>query len=163
MKLLFRHFVLLAVMLGLAGQSAAFAATPCPAMQMEQGSAPSSSMAGMPDCDMSQHKTDPHKSDDGSAPCKEMTPRCLAMAVRGPCGSRYAVANHPGTAPRREPQSLAHNASSAGAQHRARSRSPFPPWLNPLRWATERSLAASLRLSEEFPWTGLVRLRSQLP
>ena len=32
-------------------------------------------MAGMPDCAMGQHK-----SDNGSAPCKDMTPGCLAMA-----------------------------------------------------------------------------------
>ena len=32
-------------------------------------------MAGMPDCAMGQHK-----SDNGSTPCKDMTPGCLAMA-----------------------------------------------------------------------------------
>ena len=72
MKLLFRHLLLLGVILGLAGQGVAFASSPCAEMQMEQ--ATSGSMARMPDCDMSQHK--PGK---GLAPCKEMTPGCLAM------------------------------------------------------------------------------------
>ena len=40
---------------------------------MEQ--AMSGPMAGMPDCGMGQHKPD-----NGPAPCKDMTPGCLAMA-----------------------------------------------------------------------------------
>lgn len=75
MKFLFRHLLLLGVLLGLAGQGVAFAAAPCDVMQMEQVSAVSVPMAGMPDCDMGQHK-----SDKGSIPCKDMTPGCLAMA-----------------------------------------------------------------------------------
>ena len=73
MKFLFRHFLLLGVIFGLAGQSVAFASSPCAEMQKEQ--AMSEPMAGMPDCAMGQHK-----SDNGTAPCKDMTPGCLAMA-----------------------------------------------------------------------------------
>ncbi|MDL2352046.1 MAG: hypothetical protein QFC78_04280 [Pseudomonadota bacterium] len=72
MKFLFRHLLLLGVILGLAGQGVAFASSPCAEMQKEQ--AMSGPMAGMPDCAMGQHK-----SDNGSAPCKDMTPGCLAM------------------------------------------------------------------------------------
>ena len=77
MKFLFRHLLLLGVILGLAGQSVAFASSPCAEMQKEQAisAAMAGPMAGMPDCDMGQHK-----SDTGSAPCKDMTPGCLAMA-----------------------------------------------------------------------------------
>ena len=84
-------------------------------------------MAGMPDCAMGQHK--PEKQ---LVPCKDMTPGCLAIAG---CVALVAVGRlSPATqAPRSsEPQSLAYNASSAWAQYRARSRFPFPPWLNPL-------------------------------
>ena len=73
MKFLMRHLLLLGVILGLAGQSVAFASSPCAEMQKEQTM--SGPMADMPDCAMGQHK-----SDDGSAPCKDMTPGCLAMA-----------------------------------------------------------------------------------
>ena len=73
MKFLLRHLLLLGVILGLAGQGVAFASSPCAEMQKEQ--AMSGSMAGMPDCAMGQHK-----SDNGAAPCKDMTPGCLAMA-----------------------------------------------------------------------------------
>ncbi len=75
MKFLFRHFLLLGVILGLAGQGVAFAATPCAVMQMEQASAKAEPMAGMGDCAMGQHKTD-----KGSTPCKDMSLGCLAMA-----------------------------------------------------------------------------------
>ena len=73
MKLLFRHLLLLGVILGLAGQGVAFASSPCAEMQKEH--AMSGPMAGMPDCAMGQHK-----SDKGPVPCKDMTPGCLAMA-----------------------------------------------------------------------------------
>ena len=73
MKFLMRHLLLLGVILGLAGQGVAFASSPCAEMQKEQTM--SGPMADMPDCAMGQHK-----SDDGSAPCKDMTPGCLAMA-----------------------------------------------------------------------------------
>ena len=73
MKFLFRLLLLLGVILGLAGQGVAFASSPCAEMQKEQ--AMSGPMAGMPDCAMGQHK-----SDKDSAPCKDMTPGCLAMA-----------------------------------------------------------------------------------
>ena len=73
MKFLLCHLLLLGVILGLAGQSVAFASSPCAEMQKEQ--AMSGPMAGMPDCAMGQHK-----SDKGSTPCKDMTPGCLAMA-----------------------------------------------------------------------------------
>jgi hypothetical protein len=73
MKFLFRHLLLLGVILGLAGQGVAFASSPCAEMQKEQ--AMSGPMAGMPDCAMGQHK--PEKQ---SFPCKDMTPGCLAMA-----------------------------------------------------------------------------------
>ena len=72
MKFLLRLLLLLGV-IGLAGQGVAFASSPCAEMQKEQ--AMSGPMAGMPDCAMGQHK-----SDNGSAPCKDMTPGCLAMA-----------------------------------------------------------------------------------
>ena len=79
MKFLFRHLLLLGVILGLAGQSVAFASSPCAEMQKEQMTTMAASMAGqmvgMADCAMSQHK-----SDKNSAPCKDMTPGCLAMA-----------------------------------------------------------------------------------
>ena len=73
MKFLLRHLLLLGVILGLAGQSVAFASSPCAEMPKEQ--AMSGPMAGMPDCAMGQHKPD-----NGAAPCKDMTPGCLAMA-----------------------------------------------------------------------------------
>ena len=73
MKFLLRLLLLLGVILGLAGQSVAFASSPCAEMQKEQ--AMSGPMAGMPDCAMGQHK-----SDDGSTPCRDMTAGCLAMA-----------------------------------------------------------------------------------
>jgi hypothetical protein len=75
MKFLFRHLLLLGVILGLAGQGVAFASTPCAVMQMEQASANTAPMLGMPDCAMGLHNTD-----KGSTPCKDMTPGCLAMA-----------------------------------------------------------------------------------
>ena len=75
MSFLLRHLLLIGVVLGLAGQGVAFAAPPCALMQMEQASAMAGPMAGMPDCDMGQHK-----SGKGSTPCKDMTPGCLAMA-----------------------------------------------------------------------------------
>lgn len=74
-KFLLRQFLMIWVILGLAGQGAAFAAAPCAAMQAEQASAKSAPMPGMSDCDMSQHK-----ADNGSAPCKDMTLGCLSMA-----------------------------------------------------------------------------------
>ena len=70
MRLLFRHFLLLGVIFGLIGQGVAFAATPCAQMQRDQSAA----MAGMPDCAMGENKTD-----NKTAPCKDMTPGCLAM------------------------------------------------------------------------------------
>ena len=94
MKLLFRHILLLAVILGLAGQGVAFASSPCAMMQKEQVSAQAGPMAGAPpmagmsDCAMSQHQTDPHKSNGGSTPCKDMTPGCFAMAG---CAALVAV------------------------------------------------------------------------
>ena len=68
---LIRHLLLLGVVLGLAGQGVAFAASPSAAMVQQQASA----MAGMADC-MSGHG----KGAKQSAPCKEMTPGCAAMA-----------------------------------------------------------------------------------
>ena len=73
MKFLFRHLLLLGVMLGLAGQSMAFAASPCAEMQTEQ--AMPTPMAVMPDCDMGQQN-----SDKSPVPFKRMTSGCLAMA-----------------------------------------------------------------------------------
>ncbi len=83
MKFLFRHFLLLGVILGLAGQGVAFASSPCAMMQKEQVSAHAAPMAGMSDCAMGQHKTD-----KGSTPCKDMTLGCLAMAG---CAALVAV------------------------------------------------------------------------
>ena len=79
MKFLFRHFLLLGVILGLVGQSVAFASSPCAVMQKEEVSA----IAGISDCVMDQRKTD-----KGSTPCKEIMPGCLAMAG---CGAVVAV------------------------------------------------------------------------
>ena len=73
MKFLLRHLLLLGAILGLAGHGVAFASSPCAEMQKEQ--AMSRPMAGKPDCAMGQHKPD-----NGTAPCKDMTPGCLAMA-----------------------------------------------------------------------------------
>jgi hypothetical protein len=70
MKFLFRHFLLLGVILGLVGQGVAFALPPCATMQQEQASA----MAGMSDCAMGQQKPD-----KAPAPCKDMKPGCFAM------------------------------------------------------------------------------------
>lgn len=83
MKFLLRHLLLLGVIFGLVGQGVAFAAPPCAVMQMEQASATTAPMAGMPDCNMGQHKTD-----KGTTPCKDMTPGCLAMAG---CAALVAV------------------------------------------------------------------------
>ncbi len=71
LKLLLRYLLLLGVVLGLAGQGVAFASSPCDAMVQQQASA----IAGMPDCMSGQDK-----SGKSSAPCKEMTPGCMAMA-----------------------------------------------------------------------------------
>lgn len=73
MEFLLRHLLLLGVIFGLAGQSVAFASSPCTEMQKEQTM--SVPMADMPDCAMGQHK-----SDKGSAPRKDMRPGCVAMA-----------------------------------------------------------------------------------
>lgn len=88
MKFLLRHFLLLAAIFGLVGQGVAFAAPPCAVMQKAEASAMAGPMAGMPDCDMGQHKTDPIKSNGGTTPCKDMTPGCLAMAG---CAALVAV------------------------------------------------------------------------
>lgn len=69
MKFLFRQFLLLGVILGLAGQSVAYAASPCAAMQQEQ------TTAAKADCVMGQRK-----ADKSLPPCKELSPGCLAMA-----------------------------------------------------------------------------------
>ena len=79
MKFLFRHFLLIGVILGLVGQGVAFASPPCAMMQMEQSSAMSGAMAVMPDCAMGQHKTD-----KAPASCKDMGAGCLAMAGCSP-------------------------------------------------------------------------------
>ena len=81
MKFLFRHLLLLGVMLGLAGQGVAYASSPCGEMQTEQ--AMSLPMADMPDCDMAQHR-----SDKAPVPCKNMTLGCMAMAG---CAALIAV------------------------------------------------------------------------
>lgn len=92
MKILFRHFLLLGVILGLVGQGVAFASPPCATMQQDHVSA----MAGMADCAMGQQK-----SDTTPAPCKDMKAGCFAMAgcaafvgldVQSPVlGSQFAV------------------------------------------------------------------------
>ena len=74
MKFLFRHFLMLGVIIGLVGHGLAFASPPCATMQKQQASAMAGSMAGMADCAMGQHK-----SDNGSAPCKDMKAGCFAM------------------------------------------------------------------------------------
>ncbi len=79
LKFLLRHLLMLGVILGLAGQGVAYASSPCTAMAPQQVSA----MAGMPDC-----MTVRDKSGKQSAPCKEMTPGCFAMAG---CASLVAL------------------------------------------------------------------------
>ena len=83
MKFLFRHLLLLWVMLGLAGQGVAFASAPCPMMEHEQAAAMSGALAGMSDCEMF-----PVKSDKAPVPCKDMTLGCMAMAG---CAALIAV------------------------------------------------------------------------
>ena len=73
MQFLLRHLLLLGVILGLAGQSVAFASSPCAEMQKEQTM--SGPMADMPDCAMGQGKTN-----KDSVPCKDMKLGCFAMA-----------------------------------------------------------------------------------
>ena len=75
MRFLLRHLLLLGVILGLAGQSAAFAASPCPEMNEQQAAAITGPMAGMADCAMGQDK--PSKA---PAPHKGTASGCLAMA-----------------------------------------------------------------------------------
>lgn len=79
MKFLFRHLLLIGVILGLAGQGAAFAAQPCAAMQAQQETAMAAPMAApmaaMADCAMEQETPD-----KAPPPCKDMTPACRAMA-----------------------------------------------------------------------------------
>lgn len=77
LKFLLRHLLLLGVVLGLSGQGVAYASSPCNTMMQQQA------MAGMPDCMMGQDK-----SGKQSAPCKEMTPGCFAMAG---CASLVAL------------------------------------------------------------------------
>ena len=89
MKFLLHHLLLLGVIFGLAGQSVAFASSPCAEMQKEQ--AMPGPMADMPDCAMGQHK-----SENGSAPCKDTTPGCVAMAG---CAALVAVDTLSPTAP----------------------------------------------------------------
>ena len=83
MKFLLRQLLLLWVILGLAGHGVASASTPCPMMQHERAAAMAGAMAGMSDCDMC-----PEKSGKGSAPCKDMSLGCLAMAG---CAALIAV------------------------------------------------------------------------
>lgn len=69
-----RQLLLIATLLGLAGQAAAYGAPPCEFLAKAQ-MAQSSDMGSMDDC-----MKGGHKSDKGSQPCKGMTPGCLAMA-----------------------------------------------------------------------------------
>jgi hypothetical protein len=70
LKTLTRHFFLLAVILGLAGQGVAQASTPCEAMVQARVS----TMADMPACDAML------EAGKGKAPCKDMSTACFAMA-----------------------------------------------------------------------------------
>ena len=83
MKFLLRQLLLLGVILGLAGQGVASASTPCPMMQHERAAAMAGVMARMSDCDMY-----PEKPGKGSAPCKDMSLGCIAMAG---CAALIAV------------------------------------------------------------------------
>ena len=80
MKFLLRQLLLVVAILGLAGQSVAYASSPCAAMAMDQ----SVSMAKMADCGMSGDKVG-----KGHSPGKGMMPGCLAMAG---CSTPAAVA-----------------------------------------------------------------------
>lgn len=75
MTFLLRQLLLLGAIIGLVGQGVAFATPPCAAMQRAEAATMSMAMAGMPDCAMGQHK-----SEKAPAPCKDMSPGCLAMA-----------------------------------------------------------------------------------
>ncbi|OYY77077.1 MAG: hypothetical protein B7Y43_12630 [Sphingomonas sp. 28-62-20] len=79
---LIRHFLLLAVVIGLAGQGVAHASAPCDAMMKAQASP----MAGMTDCDAMAG------AGKNKAPCKDMTAGCFAMAG---CSTVAAIDTHP--------------------------------------------------------------------
>lgn len=69
---LLRQFTLVLALLGLVGQSAAYAMPMCDHLakaELAQGA----EMAAMADCMKGEHKTD-----KGSEPCKGMTPGCMA-------------------------------------------------------------------------------------
>ena len=118
MKFLFRHLLLLGVMLGLAGQGVAFASSPCAEMQTEQ--VMSAPMAGMPDCDMAQHR-----SDKAPVPCKDMTLGCMAMAG---CAALIAVDTiAPSTAAPLAANSLAHWSAAPVLLGRSIAPDPDPP------------------------------------
>ena len=69
-----RQFALIFALLGLVGQSAAFAAPPCEFMAKAE-MVQSSDMGSMDDCMKGAHETD-----KGLQPCKGMTTGCMAMA-----------------------------------------------------------------------------------
>ena len=122
MKFLFRHLLLLGVILGLAGPSLAFASPPCAMMEQEQPSAMAGAMAGMPDCAMGQHK-----SDKGSTPCKDMGTGCLAMAG---CSAMLGL----DTPSVEMALPLTHSVAAIGAEHvaligRSDPPDPYPPSL----------------------------------
>lgn len=105
-------------MLGLAGQGVAFASSPCAEMQTEQ--AMSAPMAGMPDCDMAQHK-----SDKAPVPCKDMTLGCMAMAG---CAALIAVDTiAPSIAAPLAAASLAHWSAAPVLLGRSIAPDPDPP------------------------------------
>ena len=71
---LVRQFALIVALIGLFGQSAAYASQPCEMMVKAQ-MAPPADMSSMDDCMQGGPTTD-----KGSQPSKGMTPGCMAMA-----------------------------------------------------------------------------------
>ena len=90
LKNLLHYILLIGILLGLAGQGIASAASPC-AMMAQTQVVHSSTAKAMPDmtgCAMSADEmkiatSDTHKVDKGSTPCKAMGLCCLAVAGSG--------------------------------------------------------------------------------
>ncbi len=82
MKTLFRHFLLLGVLLGLLWQGVAYASPPCRDMHQEQSTA-ATAMAGMADCMEAEAQLR-----DKIPPCKDMKAGCFAMVG---CASLVAL------------------------------------------------------------------------
>lgn len=78
MKTLFRHFLLLAAVLGVFWQGVAYASPPCTDMHQGQSKA-ATAMAGMADCMDTEYQ-----SRESTVPCKDMKAGCFAMVGCAP-------------------------------------------------------------------------------